>query len=129
MRIRLVLITAVLVGAGVLLIRSHVERDADPLSGVWTGDWGTTPSHRNPVTVDLKWDGKEVTGIVNAGPHASRLTKAIFDIRTGAIHLEFDIRSAGREIHYTVDGVVEDKVLIGNWSNDTNRGGLRLKRE
>jgi len=128
-RIRLVLIAVVLVGAGVLLIRFHVERDADPLSGVWTGDWGATPTHRNPVSVDLKWDGKTVTGIVNAGPHASRATKATFDSQTGAIHLEFDIRSAGREIHYAVDGVVVDEVLIGNWSNDTNKGGFRLIRE
>ena len=40
----------------------------DPVSGTWTGDWGPSLYDRNPVTVDLKWDGKVLSGNVNSGP-------------------------------------------------------------
>ena len=42
----------------------------DPLSGTWTGDWGPSTQDRNQVTVELKWDGKILTGNVNPGPTA-----------------------------------------------------------
>jgi hypothetical protein len=50
----------------------------DPLSGTWSGDWGPTPTHRNQVTVELKWDGKELTGKVNPGSNAIEIKKGHF---------------------------------------------------
>ena len=41
----------------------------DPLSGTWTGDWGPSERDRNQATVELKWDGKALTGTVNPGPN------------------------------------------------------------
>jgi hypothetical protein len=65
----------------------------DPLSGAWTGDWGPSATHRNQGTVELKWDGKTLTGAVNPGPNAIELKKATFDAKTNAIHLEADASS------------------------------------
>lgn len=102
---------------------------ADPLSGVWTGDWGPTPSHRNSVTVNLKWDGTALQGAINPGPHAIQFTKASFDSGKGAIRLELEIVSAGREFHYVVDGTIEGQTLIGTWYNEDNKGNFRLIRK
>ena len=78
-RFKFVLIAMLLVYGGATLFWMRTQPVADPLSGVWTGDWGTTPSHRNLVTVNLKWDGTSLTGTVNPGPHAVQFTNASFD--------------------------------------------------
>jgi len=57
----------------------------DPLSGTWTGDWGPSERDRNQATVELKWDGKSLSGTVNPGPNAVELKKATFDPKSGAV--------------------------------------------
>ena len=126
MRLETVYVACLLAGAGVLLMRTHTQRVADPLSGTWTGDWGPTPTHRNSVTVDLKWDGRTVTGTVNPGPNALGFTKTSFDVKTGALHLEVDVLSAGNKAHYVINGMVEDGTLIGTWNHDSSKGNFRL---
>ena len=120
------LIVFLLIGAGVALVRMCTQTVIDPLSGIWIGDWGPTPSHRNAVTVILRWDGTTLTGAVNPGPHALQLTKASFETQKGAVHLEVEVPSAGREVHYVIDGTIEDGTLSGTWYNDDNKGNFRL---
>src|ERR1043166_7044483 len=88
----------------VLAAPLFAQRGSDPLSGTWSGDWGPTPTHRNDVTVQLKWDGKALTGNVNPGPQAVALTKTTFDPATGAVHMEADASARGRQVHYVIDG-------------------------
>jgi len=126
MRAKIVYATCLLAGAGILLIRMHMPKAADPLSGAWTGDWGPTPTRRNSVIVDLKWDGRIVTGAVNPGPNAIRFTNTSFNVKTGTLHLELDAPSTGNKAHYIVNGVVEDGTLIGTWKNDGSKGNFRL---
>ncbi len=38
------------------------EPGGESLSGTWVGDWGPSPSDRNQVTVELKWDGTALSG-------------------------------------------------------------------
>jgi len=78
---------------------------ADPLTGTWTGDWGPTPTHRNAVTVQLKWDGKVLAGTVNPGPNAVKLQKTSYNASAGSVHMEADAGPMGKRIHY----VIEDK--------------------
>jgi hypothetical protein len=129
LRFKPLLIVVLLLCAGVVLVRMGTRPVNDPLSGIWIGDWGPTPSHRNSVTVHLRWDGRSLTGAVNPGPHALQFTKGSFDIRTGAVHLEVEVRSAARDVHYVIDGTVEGGTLIGIWYNDDNKGNFRLIRK
>ena len=126
MRFKAVLITFLLFCAGVVPLWLRTD---DPLSGIWTGDWGTTPSHRNSVTVSLKWDRLTLTGVVNPGPRPLPFTKATFDSQKRAVHLEVDVISAGREVYYVIDGTIEGSTLIGTWYNDDNKGSFRLIRK
>jgi hypothetical protein len=112
-----------------MLVRLRIQTLDDPMSGIWTGDWGTTPSHRNAVSVSLKWDGTTLIGAVNPGPHALPFTKAAFDSQKRAVHLEVDVISSGREVHYVIDGTIEHSTLIGTWYNDGNKGNFRLIRK
>ena len=102
----------------------------DPLSGTWTGDWGPTPTHRNQVAVELKWDGKNLTGNVNPGPNAIELKKATFDAQTNAIHLEADASSRrGGQIHYVIDGKVEGSTMTGAWNHDNLKGDFKITKK
>jgi hypothetical protein len=102
----------------------------DPLSGTWTGDWGPTPTHRNQVTVELKWDGKSLTGNVNPGPNAVELKKATFDAKTNAIHFEADASSRrGGQIHYVIEGKLEGSKMTGSWNHDNSKGDFKITKK
>src|SRR5262245_49985335 len=114
-KLRFTLVLTVLLFACVsfalVLLRTQII--GDPLSGTWAGDWGPTPSHRNSLTIDLKWDGTTVRGVMNPGPHALPLTKASFDARKRLVHWEVGDISEGREVHFNMEEIVEGGTLIG----------------
>jgi hypothetical protein len=102
----------------------------DPLSGTWVGDWGPSADDRNQVTVELKWDGKNLTGTVNPGPDAVELQKATFNPKTGAVHFEADAKNRrGNPIHYLIDGKVEKSTMTGSWSHDNRKGDFKITKK
>src|SRR5262252_7584172 len=104
-----------------LVIVASALAQGDPLSGTWTGDWGPSPNDRNDVTLQLKWDGKALTGNITGGTNVSGqipLQKTSFDPKTGAVHMEADASSRGRTIHYVVDGKVDKGMMAGSWNHD-----------
>ena len=101
---------------------------ADPLTGTWTGDWGPSPNDRNPVTLQLKWDGKALTGTVNPGPNAVTLQKSTFDAKTGAVHMEADVRRGSSAIHYVIDGKVNNSTMTGSWNHDNRKGDFKISK-
>jgi hypothetical protein len=103
---------------------------ADPLSGTWSGDWGPSPSDRNPVTVELKWDGKALTGTVNPGPNGVELKKCSFDAKTGTVHMEADTKNRrGADVHYVIDGKLEKDMLSGSWNHDARKGDFKITKK
>lgn len=106
------------------------QESTDPLSGTWKGDWGPSPEHRNPVTVELKWDGKALTGTVNPGANPIALQKCTFDPKTGAVHMEADAKGRrGNDIHYVIDGQVEKGTMTGSWNHDTRKGDFKITKQ
>lgn len=102
----------------------------DPLSGTWTGDWGPSAMDRNQVVVELKWDGKVLTGTVNPGPSAVELKKATFDPKTNAVHFEADATNRrGNAIHYVIDGKVEGTTMTGTWNHDNRNGDFKITKK
>ena len=102
----------------------------DPLSGSWSGDWGPTAAHRNPVTVDLKWDGKALTGVVNPGPSAIQLQKSTYDPKTGAVHMEAEAQGRGGvAVHFVIDGKVENNTMSGTWLHDNRKGDFKITKK
>ena len=103
---------------------------ADPLTGTWVGDWGPNAMDRNQVTVELKWDGKTLTGTVNPGPSAIELKNATFDPKSNAVHFEADATNRrGTQIHYIIDGKVENGTMTGSWSHDNRKGDFKITRK
>jgi len=115
-----------------LVIVGSVLAQGDPLSGTWTGDWGPSPNDRNDVTLQLKWDGKALSGNITAGTNVSGqipLQKTTFDPKTGAVHMEADASSRGRTIHYVVDGKVDKGMMTGSWNHDNRKGDFKVTKK
>src|SRR5437762_11327910 len=106
-RMRATTVCLVFVCFAVVVSGAAQQKGADPLSGTWTGDWGPSAADRNQVTVELKRDGKALTGTVNPGANAVALKNCAFDSNTGAVHMEADTKNRrGNDIHYVIDGKV-----------------------
>ena len=66
MRLKAALVCCLL--AGLVVAVAGIAQEGHPLTGVWYGDWGPNATQRNHLTIQMNWDGKNVTGIVNPGP-------------------------------------------------------------
>src|SRR5215470_19793514 len=111
MRLRVLTLLSIL--ACSLIVVSALGQ-GDPISGTWTGTWGPSPNDRNDVTLQLKWDGKALTGNITGGTNVSGqipLQKTTFDPKTGVVHMEADASTRGRTIHYVVDGKVDKGMM------------------
>ena len=105
-----------------------------PLTGTWSGDWGPSKENRTHVLVELKWDGKAITGTINPGPNAVALQKASLDPDTWTVHLEGDGKDAsGKAVHYAIDGKLENigayqRVMTGTWMQGAAKGDFKVVR-
>jgi uncharacterized protein (DUF2147 family) len=106
------------------------QKAADPLSGTWAGDWGPSAADRNQVTVELKYDGKALSGTVNPGANAVALQKSTFDAKTGAVHMEADSKNRkGDTVHFVIDGKVDGASMSGSWNHDTRKGDFKITKK
>jgi hypothetical protein len=111
-----------------------LQRGSDPLTGTWTGDWGPSPGDRNTVNVDLKLNGKAVTGVVHSinfqRPDVT-LQKSTFDPTTGTLHLEADAPrpGGGAPVHYVIDGKLTNGMMSGTWDHDGKKGDFKLTKK
>ncbi len=133
----------VLLSAAVFAVAMSVSaQEGHPLTGTWYGDFGMTAAQRNDLTVIMKWDGTEVTGLVNPGPTSVPIKTAKMDVKLGRpgqrgtpaqgntpavpaieatpstflVHFEVDAKSkTGGTDHFIFDGKIENPVA-GNRS-------------
>jgi hypothetical protein len=104
-----------------------------PLKGSWSGDWsaGNTRQH---VVLNLNWDGKAISGVVNPGPNAVTLTTATLDPATWMVHFVGDGKDAsGAPVHIVIDGKVENlgafqRFMTGTWTQGSQKGTFKVTR-
>src|ERR1700733_5212526 len=113
-----------------------LQRGNDPLTGTWTGDWGPSAEDRNTVSVDLKWDGKALSGVVHSiNPQKAdvKLQKATFDPNSGRIHMEAEPIStrSGSVVHFVIDGKLTKGSMSGSWDHGGpgKKGDFKLTKK
>lgn len=118
-----------------LLLAAFVRaQEGHPLTGTWSGDWGTGPGDRTHITVVMEWDGKAVNGILNPGPDQANLTSVVLDPTTWTVRIETDAKNAqGQTVHIVADGKLDDiasyhRKLSGSWTQGTAKGTFSLTR-
>jgi hypothetical protein len=100
---------------------AFAQRDGanDPITGTWEGDWGPSPNDRYDVTVELKWNGKALTGSVNSEGQVIPVKKGTYDAKSGSVHMEANAKARnGKIVHYVVEGKLEKNTLSGSWNHD-----------
>jgi hypothetical protein len=110
----------------------------DPLTGTWVGDFGPAFYDRNTITIELNWDGKNLTGMIRPGVPGGRMYRnfdsfpienAVFDPKTGIVKFEATYRPKGR--HYVIEGKLNKNTLSGSWirpEEGSKDGDFKLTR-
>jgi hypothetical protein len=105
------------------------EGQGHPLKGLWLGDWGTNQTNRNPVLIEMNWDGKSITGSINPGPQAIRFAKADLNHTNWTVHLE----AVAEGVRYVIDGRIENlgslsRSIVGTWMQGNQKGDFKITR-
>jgi hypothetical protein len=107
-----------------------------PLKGQWSGEWGAKASP-NRILLDLQWDGASITGTVNPGPNAARVTSVVFDYSNPSswgVKLKAEGKDAtGRPVLIDVDGKLENigaynRLFHGTWTQGGQKGEFTVTR-
>jgi hypothetical protein len=117
-----------------VVAQQRAAASADPLSGTWTGDWGPNANDRNQVSVELKWDGKALSGTVKS-IQPSRpdvmLQKSTYTAATNAVHMEAESANprGGGTVHFIIDGKLSGNTMTGSWNHDSTKGDFKLTKK
>jgi len=117
---------------------SNSSSATDPISGTWVGDFGPAFYDRNTISLELHWDGKDLTGMIKPGVQGGRMYRdfkafpiesASFDPQTGNVKFEATYSPRGRK--YIIDAKLKKDTLAGTWNRpDENRAGdFKLTRK
>ena len=107
-----------------------------PLKGQWSGE-RTVKGEPTRLLLNLDWDGKELTGVVNPGPNAAQVKSVTIDYSNPAawgVKLTAEGKDAsGKPVTITVDGKLENigaynKLLHGTWTQGGQKGEFTVTR-
>jgi hypothetical protein len=107
-----------------------------PMKGQWSGQWGPAASP-NRLLLNLEWDGKDITGVVNPGPEAATIKTVAFDYTdptSWSVKMTAEGKdAAGKVVQITVDGKLENigaytKLFHGTWTQAGKKGDFTVTR-
>ena len=122
--------------AGLAIAVSGLAQEGHPLTGVWYGDYGAAgAANRAHLTIEMQWDGKVVTGIVNPGPDSFPLKVVTLDSSKWTVHIEADGKDdKGAPAHFVADGKLENigsynRTITGTWNYGPTKATFKLRRD
>ena len=132
MRVALCRLVGLIVAVAVAL--PAAAQFGHPLKGSWSGDWGPSKDNRTRILLDINWDGKALTGVMNPGPNAVPMQKATLDPSTWGMHFEAERKDgSGQAVRYVIDGKLENigayqRFITGTWTEGTRKGDFKVVR-
>jgi hypothetical protein len=115
-----------------------LAQEGFPLTGTWSGDWGTSAKEedRTQTTLILSWDGKQIQGIVDPGPDSAKMRVATLDSTKWAVHFEYDLKDkSGKPVPFVVDGKLQNpssrknRMVVGTFTHGSVRGDFKIKMD
>jgi len=105
-------------------------QEGHPLTGTWHGSWGPTATQRTDITFVMKWDGKNITGIINPGFDAMPIEKAALETKGWAVHFE----ATAKDGKIVADGKIENvtnvrRSITGKWTQGGRTGDFKIVRD
>jgi len=107
-----------------------------PLKGQWSGEWGPVDKPSR-LLLDLHWDGKAITGVINPGPEAATVKSVTFDYTDPSawvVKMQAEGKDAsGKPIQISVDGKLENigaymRLFHGTWTQAGRKGEFTVTR-
>lgn len=121
--------------AGLILTVSGFAQEGHPLTGTWYGDYGVGTADRSHLTIELQWDGKNVTGVINPGPDSFPVKVCTLDSSKWTVHMEADGKDGkGQPSHFVADGKLENvgsynRTITGTWNYGPTKATFKLRRD
>jgi hypothetical protein len=106
----------------------QARQNADPLTGTWKGTMGPNESQQRAIQMDLKYDGKTITGVITGPQTPADITKGSFDATTGALTMEAVVRNDRQTAVAFTAKVVKD-TASGTVAFDNNSGTFSIKKD
>ena len=101
---------------------------ADPLTGTWTGELVLQGGEPTPVTMELKFDGKQaVSGTMTGLPSPAEVKTGTFDPKTGALVLRLG-KKDGDAVLLVFEGTVAKGAATGHFSGEAT-GEFKIARK
>lgn len=118
-----------------------LAQEGHPTTGTWYGDY-TSGSQRTDLTVIMKWDGKNITGLINPGPNSKPITAVVMNITPGKPAPEGQQSTQGTppifHVRFEADGmtfegtiknpVAVNRQLTGTWMRGAEKGTFQIRR-
>lgn len=133
MRVRFLFAVGIL--ASFLTLAAGAQQ-GHPLVGVWSGDWGPTPTERHPVVVEMTWHDTMLGGMINPGEtDAAQIKVGTLNSTNWTVHLEGEGKDEkGNPLRTIIDGQLDNlgsakRTLSGTWTRGTTKGTFKITRE
>ena len=116
------LVRAATIAACLAFAATAAAQFRHPFKGTWGGEWGPSKDNRTHVVMEIRWDGKQLTGILNPGANATVMKTTTLDPASWIVHFEGDGKSAtGAAVRYVIDGKLENigayaRFMTGTWT-------------
>ena len=113
----------------------YFAQEGHPLTGTWSGDWGTSPKgERNHTTLILTFDGKNVTGLVDPGPDSANVKSITLDSTKWTVRMEYDLKDkSGKPVPFIVNAKLENassrpnRMIVGTFTHGSVKGDFKIK--
>jgi hypothetical protein len=134
MHVRMRLVLALIVAIAIPSIAG--AQFGHPMKGQWSGEWGPK-NNPNRLLLNLDWDGKEITGVINPGANQAVVKSVTFDYSNptawGVKIAAEGKDAAGKAVAITVDGKLENlgaytKLFHGTWIEGAKKGEFTVTR-
>jgi len=107
-----------------------------PMKGQWSGEGGPK-NNPSRLLLNLDWDGKEITGVINPGGNQATVKSVTFDYTNPTawgVKITAEGKDAsGKPIAISVDGKLENlgaytKLFHGTWTEGGKKGDFTVTR-
>ena len=124
------LVKCTAVVSSLLLAVAVQSQEGFPLDGTWRGEWGPEGG-KSTVVIVMKWDGKNVNGMINPGPNVVRFSGPVLEPSDWTVHIEAE-SADGQAI--VIDAKLDDigsynRTLTGSWKQSGVDHPFKMARE
>jgi hypothetical protein len=124
------------VGSAVLAPTGALAQFGHPMKGQWSGT-RTLAGQEGRVLLNLEWDGKAMTGVINPGPNAATVKSVAFDyskLAAWGVKITAEGKDEkGQLVAVALDGTLENlgayvRHFHGTWTQGGRKGEFTLTR-